>query len=216
MNKRFKKRYKEQRRNLVLEHIKENFNIYFIVLVLFLVGIFIGVIITNNLSENKSQYTKEYIDNTINLIKTGNKISRKQSLKHSVFKNFIIAITIWVLGLTFLGKYLLYLITLILGITFGYTISSIMSVFDFGKGLLFCFSTMLLHNIITIPTIIFLCMQGIKCHNELTKTKNNFNMKYFFIKFSSYTIVSMLLLLLSSVIEVYVSDSIVYGVIKYL
>lgn len=215
MRKQARNRYKTNARNIILQHIKSNITIYFTVLIIFIIGICVGVTIINSLQNTQTQNIDEYLNSSISLVRNGTRFSKTQMLKHSIVKNIIIIIVIWIFGLTFLGKFLLYVITLILGITFGYTISAIMTIFSFGQGILFFLGTMLLQNIISIPAIIFLIVQGIKCHNEFADKRTN-NLKYMVVKYSSYSILVILILIVSSIVEVYVSGNLLYGIIKYI
>lgn len=215
MRKQAKYRYRKNVKNIVLKHIKANVNIYFTVLIIFIIGICVGVTIINNLQESQTQSIREYVNNSIDIIKNGSRFSKAQILKQSIVKNIVIVLAIWIFGLTFFGKVFLYVITLILGITFGYTTSAFMTIFNFGQGILFFLVTMLFQNIISIPALIFLIVQGIKCHNDFLSQKTN-NIKYVIVKYSSYAILITLLLIASSFIETYTSGNLIYGIIKYL
>lgn len=215
MRKQARNRYKANARNVILQHIQANITIYFTILVIFIIGICVGVTIINNLPSTQTQVISEYINNSINTVKNGSRFSKTQMLKQSIVKNILIIVAIWIFGLTFLGRFFLYIITLILGITFGYSVSAIMTIFSFGQGILFFLGTMLLQNIISIPAIIFLIVQGIKCHSEFANKKTN-NLKYVLVKYSSYSILVALLLVISSVIEAYASGNLIYAIIKYI
>lgn len=215
MRKQARNRYKANARNIILQHIQANITIYFTILVIFIIGICVGVTIINNLPSTQTQVISEYINNSINTVKSGSRFSKTQMLKQSIVKNTFIIVAIWVFGLTFFGKFFLYIITIILGITFGYSVSAIMTIFSFGQGILFFLGTMLLQNIISIPAIIFLIVQGIKCHSEFANKKTN-NLKYVVVKYSSYSILVALLLVVSSVIEAYASGNLIYAIIKYI
>lgn len=214
MNRSYKKHYKLTNRNLILNHITSNMSRYIIVLTIFIVGICIGVMVVNSLPDAQANNISEYINTSVEYLKNGNEISKNSVLKQSAIKSIITIVVIWLLGLTFFGNFLLYMVALVLGITFGYTISSLMLIFTFFKGILFFCSTMLLQNIITIPAIIFLIVQGLKFRTELVN--KNSNIKYVTIKYSVYCAIVMLLLLFSATIEAYVSTSLIYIVSKYL
>lgn len=214
MKRSYKKHYKLTNRNLILNHITSNMSRYIIVLTIFIVGICIGVMVVNSLPDAQANNISEYINTSIEYLKNGNEISKNSVLKQSIIKSIITVVVIWLLGLTFFGNFLLYIVALFLGITFGYTISSLMLIFTFFQGILFFCSTMLLQNIITIPAIIFLIVQGLKFRTELVN--KNSNIKYVTIKYSVYCAIVMLLLLFSATIEAYISTSLIYIVSKYL
>lgn len=216
MQKKVKHRYNSGIKQVVINHISENINIYFRVLIIFIIGICIGIAIVNQLPETGLQDINEYIETSINALKNdGNEISKFQILKSSLFKNIVVVFAIWFLGLTLLGSFILYFITLIIGITFGYTLAAIMTSFTFIQGVLFFLTAMLLQNVINIPSIIFLITQGIKLHKEFA-IKQNTSLKYILAKYSAYSILVMILLIIASLIEVYVSGNLIYTIVKYL
>ena len=215
MQKRGRSRRNSGIKPLIINHISENINIYFKVFIIFIIGICIGIAIVNQLPETGLKNINDYITNSINTLKNNTEISKLQILKSSLFKNIVIVLLIWFLGLTLIGSFILYFLTLIIGITFGYTLAAIMTSFTFVQGILFFFAGMLLQNIINIPSIIFLVVQGIKSHRDLLN-KQNSTPKYIVAKHSACSIVIMIFLIVASLIEVYVSGNLVYSIAKYL
>ena len=167
MQKRRNIRHNSGIKQLIIKHISENINIYFKVFLIFIIGICIGIAVVNQLPEIGVQSIDDYVTNSVNALKKHNDISRLQVLKSSLFKNIVIVLLIWFLGLTLIGGLILYILTLIIGITFGYTLAALMTTFSFVQGLLFFLTGMFLQNIINIPSIIFLVVQGVKSHREL-------------------------------------------------
>jgi len=215
MQKRVKHRYNSGIKQKIINHISENINIYFRVLLIFIIGICIGIAIVNQLPETGLQDINEYIETSINVLKSRSEISKIQILKSSLFKNIIVVFIIWFFGLTLIGSFVLYFITLSIGITFGYTLAAIMTSFTFIQGVLFFLTAMLLQNVINIPSIIFLITQGIKSYKELA-IKQNTSLKYILAKYSAYSFLVMILLIIASLIEVYVSGNLIYTIVKYL
>ena len=215
MKKPYKKYYyKSSYKNLILNHISANIHSYIVIITIFIIGICIGVTIVNNLPEEQVENTRKYISTSIDVLKNEGENSHNKILKESLIKNIFIVITIWLVGLTLFGNFLLYIIILILGISFGYMVSLITTTFTLIQGILFFSSTMLLQNIISIPAIFFMTVQGLKFRRELIQ--NNSNIKYITVKYSFYCMVVTILLFLSSIIEAYVSTNLINGVAKYL
>lgn len=220
MKKKIKKIKKNNNTNMIINHIKETFNIYFLCGVLFILGITIGVIFVNGRTESQIENTKQYINESLDTLKNNStndtdyhSISKFKLFKYALKRNMIVLIIIWILGLTFIGKYILYILLLFYGITFGYTFSSILSVMSFTKGLLFILSSMVLQNLITIPAIIFLIVQGIKSYNlfSFNHTINKVTIRY-----TAYSIVIAILLIMSAFLESFISTDIIYKISKYL
>lgn len=208
-----KYRYKN---NIVISHIKVNFNIYIILFILFIIGLFAGIAITNNLSDDKKENISNCIQNSINSIKNENRVYKKEILKKSIIKNIIIILLIWICGLTFFGKYVLFIYVLFIGLTFGYTASAITIPYNINQSIILLFSSLLLQNIVSIPTIFFLCVQGIKCHNDLNDRSYKTSIQNIIIKFTSNVILGTMILVMSSLIETYISSTLLINVIKYI
>lgn len=215
MQKRAKHCYNAGIKQVIINHISENINIYFKVLIIFIIGICIGIAVINQLPETELQNINKYIVSSINALKNGSEISKIQILKSSLVKDMVIVFIIWFFGLTLLGSFILYFLTLIIGITFGYTIAAIMTSFTFTQGALFFLTSMLLQNIINIPSLIFLITQGIKLHRGI-EMKQSISLKYILTKYTAYSILLLFALIIASLIEVYVSGSLVYTITKYL
>lgn len=208
-----RRRYSGSSNNIIVNHIKENFALYFLSTIIFITGIITGVILVNNRPEVQVQNTSQYINESITIIKNDNKISKIEILKNSLKKNMTLILIIWILGLTFLGKYILYLVLLIFGITFGYTYASILSSMPLLNGILFVISGMLLQNIITIPSIIFLSVQGAKSFNIFNSSHSPNKIA---VRYTAYCVIVAMLLVASSFIESFISTNIVYKISKYL
>lgn len=215
MQRNFRRHYKSGIREKILDHIVKNINIYFKILIVFIIGICIGIFTVNRLPEEGKQTISNYINSSISQLKSGVEIQKWQLLKSSLFKNIIIVSAIWFFSLTMFGKLILYFIVFIIGITFGYAVSALMTTFTILQGLLFFATSMLLQNLIFIPSVFFLITQGIKINKELVSNQSK-NLKFTLIGNGIYTIIVMILLVIASFVEVYVSGKFVYGIVKYL
>ena len=71
---------------------------------------------------------------------------------------------LWFLGSTVIGFPLIYVVVGYKGYCIGYTISSVIATVGTGKGIIFIIATMLIQNIIYIPTILTLSVSGIKLY----------------------------------------------------
>ena len=210
MYKRTKKSYVSNVRHLIIEHIKNNASIYFSIIIIFFIGICIGVIIFNHSEDNNKEQIYNYINESIEKIKDGTLVKKSDIIKHSFIKNVYILIAIWFVSLTLFGKHLLYLITLILGISFGFSTSAIMICFGIPQGMLFFICTILPQNIIAIPSFFYLIAKGIYYHLKIYSYNNiNNTIKNNLFKYTFNTLILLIFLYISSIIECYFS----YGVV---
>ena len=84
-----------------------------------------------------------------------------------------------------------------------------------GKGLGFVFSILLLQNIIFIPALVALAVSGFKLYKSIVKDKRKENVKLEILRHTVFSILMLILLLISSLIEIFVSTNILKIVIKY-
>lgn len=194
-------------KNLIVENIIKYFKEYFLVTIIFVIGIIIGVIFINNLSENQSNEISTYINSFLENIKNNNNFNYAELFKDSVIQNLVLVVTLWFVGATLIGIPLVFAIVLFRGFCLGYTISAVMHVLGISKGIVFVLTSMFLQNIIFIPAVIALAVSGIRLYHTVVKDRSSEGIKYAIIRHSVFSIVILVLLIISSVIEVFCSTN---------
>lgn len=203
-------------KNLILENVITYFKEYIIVTICFLVGIVVGVIFINNLSDNQSTEITTYINSFLETLKKDVNFNYFELLKDSLVQNFILVLALWFVGVTLIGIPLVFGIIIFRGFCLGYTISAIIQILGISKGITFVSTAMFLHNLIFIPAIIALGVSGIRLYQTVVKNRNAESIKFAILKHSIFALLIMLLLILSSIIEVFISTNIFIFVIKFL
>lgn len=202
-------------KNIILNYIKENIKIYLILLIIFFIGLILGVIFVDNASEPQANQISSYINNFINSIKENYQISTKDLLKETVINNVSIAVILWFLGSTVIGFPLIYAVICYKGYCIGYTISSVIATIGTAKGIVFILATMLLQNIIYIPVILTLGVSGVKLYRLIMEDRRRENIKIQIAKHTIFSILMLMLLIISALIETYISGNLLEAVIKY-
>lgn len=215
MRKTYRKNKENKIKNIILEYIENNAKIYLILLIIFFIGIILGIIFVNNAQEAQSNQISSYINNFINSVKENYQISKTKLLTTSMLNNLIITITLWFLGSTVIGVPLIYLVIGYKGYCIGYTISSVIATIGTGKGILFIVSTMLLQNIIYIPAVLTLAVSGIKLYKLIMEDRRRENIKVQILKHTIFSVGILVLLIISSLIETYISGSLSAVLLKY-
>lgn len=218
MNRRYarKRRKISKLKETLLKHLENNLREYIIVTIIFFIGIIIGVIFINNTSTEQKTEINNYISSFINNIKENGNINEFALLKDSISKNCVLAIFLWFMGSTVIGISIVYLTVCFRGFCLGYTISAIILTCGTGKGMIFLFSTILLQNILFIPCIIALAVSGMKLHNSIMKDRRSENIKIEILRHTIFSIVILILLIICSLIEVYISKNIFLLFLKYI
>ena len=202
-------------KNIVKEHIYNNLKQYLIVSVLFLVGIIIAVIFTNNDNNTENSKIGNNITTFIECLKTDYQIDKAKLLKELIINNIFTAFILWFMGCVVIGIPVMYALIVYKGFSLGYTISTIILALGTWKGIMFSLITLLLQNLLIIPCIFAISISGIKLYKVILKDKRRENIKVEIIRHTIFSLVILCFLILSSFIEVYVSDTLLGLCIKY-
>lgn len=201
--------------NIIKEHIYRNLKEYTIISILFLIGIIVGVILVNHSEIETKQNMGNYITTFIECLKSDYEINYIGLLKNIIGNHIIFAFILWFMGCTIIGIPVVYGLIIYKGFSLGYTISTIIYTLGVGKGILFSVITLLLQNLIIIPAILALAVSGIKLYKAMVKDKRKENIKIEMIKHTIFSLFILFILIASSIIEVYGSNSILSLCITY-
>lgn len=211
LNKRYSKKYG----GIIASHIQNNIREYTIGSIIFLIGLLLGIVFVNNLNDVQTTEISTYITDSISTIKGTENINELELLKESISNNIVLVILLWLMGSTVIGLLLVYLIVCFKGFCFGYTISSIIYVLGTGKGIVFFIVTMFLKNIIAIPCTIALAVSGMRLYKSIMQDRRKENIKLEVVRHTIFSIFILILLVLSSFIEVYISQSLLKYCVKW-
>ena len=202
-------------RDIILKHILNNKKEYIIVTLLFIIGIFVGVFFVNNLDENSRSSVQEYLNNFVEKFKQIEKLNNISLLKTSIIQNIIFAVTLWFFGTTVIGIPIVFGIIIYRGFCFGYTISVCVSIMGISKGLIFTLVNLLLPSLIIIPAILAIGVSGFKLYKSIVKDRAKENIKLEIIRHTVFSGIMLLVMILSSLVEVFICTNILKGIIKY-
>lgn len=190
---------------IIKKHIYNNLKSYLIVSILFIIGIIIGVTFTNNIELETQNQIGEYIQTFINCLKTDYQIDSVSLLQNSIKTHILFTFLMWFMGCTVIGIPIVYALIVIKGFSLSYTISTIILNLGLGKGIIFCIISMLMQNIIYIPALLALAVSGIRLYKSIMKDKRKENIKIEIIRHTIFCLSMLVLFIISSFIEVYIS-----------
>ena len=202
-------------RDIILKHILNNKKEYIIVTLLFIIGIFVGVFFVNNLDENSRSSVQEYLNNFVEKFKQIEKLDNISLLKTSIIQNIIFAVTLWFFGTTVIGIPIVFGIIIYRGFCFGYTISVCVSIMGISKGLIFTLVNLLLPSLIIIPAILAIGVSGFNVYKSIVIDRAKENIKLEIIRHTVFSGIMLLVMILSSLVEVFICTNILKGIIKY-
>lgn len=200
---------------IIKEHVINNKKEYMIVALLFMIGIFLGVLFVNNIQENPKLEITNYIKRFIEKMKTIETLNHMELLKNSIGQNILLAIILWFFGTTVIGIPVVFGLIIYRGFCLGYTIAACITVVGLPQGIWLVFILLLLQNILFIPAILALAVSGFKLYKSITKDRNKENVKIEVVRHTVFSFIMLLILLLSSAIEIFLSTNIFKVVVKY-
>lgn len=200
---------------MIKEHISNNKKEYFIVSLIFVIGIFLGVLFVNQIQEAPKQEITDYLNNFLEKLKGIPSLDYMELLRNSIWQNVSLAVVLWFFGTTVIGIPVVFGVVLYRGFCLGYTISACISMMGLSKGVLFIFLLLFLQNIVFIPAILGLAVSGFKLYKSIVKDRKKENVKVEIVRHTIFSFIMLLLLMLSSVIEILVSTNILKSLIKY-
>ena len=210
---------KKNKRRLILqtikEHVANNKKEYVIVSILFVIGIFLGVVFINNVGQEPKTLITEYLNQFIEKLKTTEDLNLVDLLKTSIGQNIILAVSLWFFGTTIIGIPVVFGIVAYRGFCLGYTIAACISIMGISKGIIFVLILLLLQNLLVIPAILALAVSGIKLYKSIVKDKTKENVKLEMLRHTVFSLIMLIVLIISSVIEIFISTNILKLCIKY-
>ena len=210
--------YKDKRIKLleiIKEHISNNKKEYLLVSFLFMIGIVLGVFFVNNMQEAQKTEITTYLNTFIEKMKGIESLNFMELLKTSIGQNILLAVVIWFFGTTVIGIPVVFGLVVYRGFCFGYTIAMCITVMGLQQGLILAMILLLLQNIIFIPAFLALTVSGFKLYKSIIKDRNKENVKVEVVRHTVFSFIMLLILILASVVEIFLSMNILKTVIKY-
>lgn len=192
-------------RKLFISHLSKYKKEYTLIAIFIAIGFILGVIYIQKGSESELTSINSYIQTLISNIKNAEGINKALLLLESLKNNCIFIILIWFLGCTIIGSFFIYLACLYKGFSLGYTVAAIFASSGIKTGIIFVLSTMILQNIILFMAIFLIANSGIQLYVNIKR--NIVNLKVELFRHSLIMLISLVLSVIASIIEVYISTN---------
>lgn len=203
-----------KKQSVLLNYVIKNKKNFLIILILFLIGMMIGIFFINHANTSQIEEIKEYVSKLIGNIKSYETINKTDLLVQSISQNILCILLIWFLGCTIIGSIFIFLAIIYRGFSLGYTISAIVACLGMKTGTLFTVSALLAQNIFFLPAYFILSESGIKLYNGIRK--HCINLKSEVIRHTLIMLISLVLVVISSFVEVYVSTNLLIFLKEFL
>ena len=191
---------------LINAEFKKNKKMFTFIAILLALGFISGSLFITILSDSDKKMVLDTITNYFNQVKT-NKIDFLYIFRTSSISNLLYIFFIWILGISIIGIPVIIVLIFIKSFILGFSISSIISQYKF-KGTLLSLSYIFPHHILNIITICFVSMYALSVSMSLIKlitTKKQINFKVIMRRYIGVFIIAIILSLLSSIIETFIT-----------
>lgn len=160
--------------NMLVNHVKNNTNRYFLLLITFVIGICTGAFTVNGLNAVQREELNNYVQGFFQLLDK-QYINSGELFSISLMENMKVVLALWVLGVMIIGIPFIFLIVGIRGFITGFSSGFLIKLLGL-RGVLFSLAAMLPKEIILIPCIIALGVNGINFSQNIIKSKSSRNL----------------------------------------
>lgn len=199
----------------IKEHVMNNKKEYILVSLLFMIGIFLGVLFVNHMQEAQKTDVTAYLNTFIEKMKNTQNLDFMELLKTSMGQNIVLAITLWFFGTTVIGIPIVFGLVVYRGFCLGYTIAICITIMGLPQGVFFVLILLLLQNILFVPATLALAVSGFKLYQSIIKDRKKENVKVEVLRHTIFSLIMLLVLIVSSVVEIFLSINILRQLIKY-
>ncbi len=186
---------------------------YLKVFMVFIIGIVISIMIVNQSNNDQKKEIKDYIDNKIELVKVNNYENKMEVFKNSLLRNLKNYILIVLLASSIIGLPIVYFIVIKKAFSIGYTAASIFATQNTRTSIIFICNSILFHNIIYLASIFIVLVSGVLFTKAFFERRN---LKFEVFRYMFFALIGLILIIVSSLCEAYISINFLYLLKKYI
>lgn len=195
--------------SVVKEHIRDNKYTYLSLFIFYIIGIVAGSLTVNELDYHQKTEMTTFFNDFLKLLNNNN-VNGISLLKISLLDSIRVIILFWLLGVTVIGLPVYYLTIGIRGFSTGFSSGIIMGVLG-EKGVLVSIFCFLPKEILTIPFIIALGVNGIRLTKGIVKNwirkpvKKEDTLKFKFLPYCFVTSFFSLFILVMTILDAFIA-----------
>ena len=199
-------------------NIHINKNLFVFLLVIVIVGVVAGSIFSTIIDTNDKKLVLEYLNSFFNNAKDGN-LNYNTSIVNTLVFTVGFALIMWLLGISVIGFFVVIFMLFMKAFILGFSVSSIITGFGF-KGVVLALVYAFPHHIINVLVFMLLTAYALIISYKLIKcitSKKPLDMKHIMHRYLIVLGVSIVLLIITSLYEVYIVPkllSFVIGILK--
>lgn len=199
-------------RGIIGEHILKNRKEYLFLLMAFVLGISAGAFTVNGLSTMQRDELSSYFHGFLQLLGDQN-LESSELFSAALVENLKLIGILWILGVTIIGIPFIFIIMVVKGFITGFSSGFIINALGL-KGILFTTFALLPKEIIIVPCLIAIGVNGINFSLQIAKNRTNHdhiknNLKTSFISYCFVTVFFSCLILAGIILDAYVTPLLV-------
>lgn len=186
-----------------------NKNILIFVFVLSIVGLVFGALFNVLINEEDKKLVVEQISEYMNNV-VNNRLNYLESFKNATISNIFYYGIIWILGISIIGVLVVIVMLFLKNFVIGFSIGSFILTYK-AKGIVLSFIYIFPHYVINVILLVYLTVFSIMFSLKLIgsiMTKNSINFRLAMKKYSVILLVTLVILLLTTVFEVFITPKI--------
>ncbi len=196
-------KYRKKLKKILSE--KRNTFIFFTILVI--LGIIFGSFFITLLDKPDKTMVTEQITTFFTSIKKGEAVDTISALKNSLFSNILNVLGIWLLGISVIGIPIIIILIFVKSFIFGFSIGGIISVYNI-KGIILSIGYLFPHQLINIIVMFILSIISFNLSINFLKNlilKKQMDFKIWAGKYYKLLFISLIIVIISSLFEVFIS-----------
>lgn len=158
-------------KRIIGSHIAKNQSSYFFLLLAFILGVSAGAFTVNGLSSVQRDELSNYFQGFLQLL-SNQSMDSSELLSATLLENLKLVAVMWVLGVTIIGIPFIFILMGIKGFITGFSSGFIINAIGM-KGLLFTLFTLMPKEIIIVPCLIGLGVNGINFSLRIIKNRSS-------------------------------------------
>jgi stage II sporulation protein M len=204
---------KNQLSQTIQLHMKNQKSLYIFVTVLFMMGVIFGSVIVNTLDPTQKEGLLHYLGYFFQGLKQNSIADPQVAFQHSLGDHLKTVGLMWILGLSVIGIPLLLVFIFLKGLVIGFTVGFLVNQLSW-EGMRFAFVSVVPQNLLIIPALIIVTVAGIDFSLALVRNRLIRHRGTIYPQFVSFSILitgMVIVLLVSSVFEAYISPLMMKG-----
>ncbi len=196
---------------------KENRNMIIFLSIIGIIGIIVGTILNIALNSDDSKLVSDSLNTFIYNLQNNN-LDYKASFINSLISNLGFIIFMWLLGISIIGFPITLFIFFSKTFVLGFSVSSIIVNYKL-KGCLLALGYIFPHLIINIFIYIVLAMYSLSLSFKIIQTvakKQSIDFRFIMNKYFKVLLISIIFIIITSLIEIFITPEILKLIIKFL